>query len=334
MQGVATRIRAKRHEIMTDTDEPTKESLLDQCQAEDNGVAVAPKEPELDDPEPGTEEAKAAPKKEADAKAKEEIKEKDAESGSKDTEAKEAQKPEEKVKSKREQSEERKGKTWQEINAEKEVIKAEREALAKEREEVSRRAEAIQRSKASSEPIRDDHGATAKDYRAAAKDFLAKGDQAGADACEQLASNLDRKQKQLQEEQAKAQFAEGWTRTYKQQIAAEPDLVKKDSPLQLETARLLHENKFLLSQEDGLTHAVKLAKANLSLKEFEGTKAELAKLKEDNAKLQKKLSIDGGPPTGAPGEEASFDELSPKEQRKRLENAARSHDRAKGYADE
>lgn len=321
---------------MTDNpDEPTKESLLEQCQAADRGVAVAEKEPELDDPEPGTEEVAEKPKKETDAKAKADPEEEDADkSGGKDTEVKDPEKPQEKVKSKREINEERKGKTWQEINAEKEAIKADREALAKEREEMSRRAEAIQRAKANSEPIRDDHGATAKDYREAAKAFLAKGDQGSADACEQLASNLDQKQKKLQEENAKAQFAEGWTRTYKEVSAAEPDLIKQDSPLQKETVKVLNEHKLFLSQEDGLKHAVKLARANLTLKEFDGTKTELSKLKEDYAKLQKKLSIDGGPPTGALREETPSGELSQKERAKRLERAVREYDREKGYADD
>jgi len=325
-------------------DEPelTAESLLKQAAAEDASRGSndndSSNEPELTDPEPGTESN-------ADEKPKTEPAKKDEPIVSKDKEAAGTEKKtEEKPKSKWVQNEERKNKTWQEINAEKETLKAEKEAIAREKAEVAKRAKQIELAKATAEPLRDEHGFTGNDYKKVAADYRQKAYDAAtpeerkqfaawADSADQIAAKLEQKHAQLTQERTIAGLRDEWTKAHNE-LSAKPEyaaLKDQNSDLYKGVVEILNKHPYLTQQPDGLYTAVELVDTKAQLKAFDGTKAELAKLKEEHSKLQKKLSIGGGSPTSAPEGEKDFKDLSLKEQQKRLERAAREHDRDAGF---
>lgn len=321
-----------------DEPEVTAESLLKAAAEHDAGRGTADNEPEVTDPEPETTKDKAA-------KPEAKPEEKKDEPTAKDSKAESAEKkPDEKPKSKWAQNEERKNKTWQEINAEKEAIKAEKETLQREKSEIQRRSEEIQRAKVTSEPLRDEHGYTSKDYKGVASDYRQKALDAAtpaerkqlaefADAADQVAEKLNQKHQQLMQERNVADLRAKWQEVH-DKLVAKPeyaDLKTEGSELHKQTLDVLRKYPFLTMQPDGLQTAVELVEQKAQLKAFDGTKAELTKLKEEHSKLQKKLSIGGGSPTGAPAEETPFNELSTAEQHKRLERAAHSQDREAGF---
>lgn len=237
--------------------------------------------------------------------------------------AKEPEATTEVKKSKFAANEERRAKTWQEINAEKEALKAEKEAIAREREE-------IKKAKDNATVLRDEHGASADDYRAAAKTLKDKGDNDLAAAAEKLATEMDQKYQRMQQEKAVNEGRQKWLSNLEQLSQKHPDLKKDDSELSKETLKVLGEFPMLKQNPDGIKYAVAAADINLRAKEFDGTKAELAKLKAEHEKLQKKLTISGGSPTKPVQEAANVNSLSLEEQGRRLEQLAHQHDRDNG----
>lgn len=316
--------------------------MLAAAAAEDAGRFVddAPKERVVDDPEPVEKKPAEKPNKDAAASKEKSVSEADKDKEPKDPKKSTAQadsaaaEPTEgKAKSKWQQNEERKNKTWSEINAEKDAIKAQQQALQREKAEVQRKAEDIERAKVTAEPIRDEHGFTAKDYRDVAKDMRKAGTHDQAEAAEKLASNLDAKQQKLIQERNVADLRANWQRSYDELSSKTEYAELKDetSELHMQTMSVLKQFPFLAYQADGLQQAVTMAETRVSAKSSEGTKSELAKLKEEHAKLQKKLTIGGGSPTNLPEEDTPFEKLSSAEQKKRLEQAARASDRDAGF---
>lgn len=263
---------------------------------------------------------------EIEAKAQTDAKGEKSAVESKDSEAKDATKTDAKDQSKVAQDEKRKSKTWQEINAEKEAIRAEREAIAREKAE-------IQRAKAATVDVyRDKHGATKQDYLEVAKQLRAKGEAAQADAAERLASDLEQEEQRFKQQRAMEDLQVAWRKTYDELADKHPELKDDKSDLYQETFKVVKEYELLQRDPNGLKYAVRAAEIALQAKEFEGTKAEFAKLKTEHEKLQKKLTIAGGSPTSAPSEAKTFDQMSLKEQEAFLEKAAQEHDRERGYA--
>lgn len=309
---------------MTDT-ELTEASVLELAAKFDNGQDVdTPATPVVAE----TQQAKEPADKSVEAEAKNDTEakevEKSAETG-KENEAKGTEKSDAEEKSRWTKNRERKEKTWEEINAEKAAIKAEKEALMREKEQ-------IQKAKITQDVYRDEHGATAKDYREAAKALREKGNAEMADAAEKLAANIEAKESQLKQQKVMEELAASWKKNYESLSEKHPELKNQESPLYKETVAVLNEFKLLAQNPDGLRYAVKAAEVNLQAKEFDGTKAEYAKLKAEYEKLQKKLTIAGGAPTAPIAEKKSFDQMSLKEQEAHLEKAAFEHDRALGYA--
>jgi hypothetical protein len=229
----------------------------------------------------------------------------------------------EQPKSKQAKEEARKTQTWEKINADKEALRAERESLQREREEFLKQ-------KKVPEVLRDEHGATAEDYRVAAKQLKAQGNHDHAEAAEKLASNLDKKEQEMRQQQTLKEGAERWTKNLADLTAKHPDLAKPDSPLSQAALKVLETFPMLKKDPDGIKYAVRAAEIELQAKDFEGTKAEFTKLKAEHEKLQKKLSITGGSPTAPIPGEKSFKDESLKEMGQRLEQAAVSYDRDNG----
>ncbi len=308
---------------MTDTEpEVTQEALLASIRDFDNGVDI--------DAKSAREPAKAEDSKPVEAKepdSKEAVVEKGQEAAkdSKANESKDHEKSPEKVKSKWAANEERKAKTWQDINADKEAIKAEREALQRDREEFQKARVAP------AEGMRDEHGATAKDYRDAAQQFKANGDNAMAEAAEKLAGNIEAKEQSVRQQNVMREGQEKWVKNLAALTEKHPELKQADSELSKAALQVLAEFPMLKQDPNGITYAVKAAQINLQARDFEGTKAEFAKLKAEHEKLQKKLTISGGSPTSPVPEAKSFADMSLDEQRKSLEQAVGAYDRDNGY---
>lgn len=285
----------------------------------DKPVEVKPKE---EAPAP---EVKPEEKKE---EAPEEPKEQDS-SLKKDTPA------EDKAKSKWAANEERKAKTWQEINAEKEAIKAEKAKVEAEKAEIARLKDEALKAKVGNEPFRDERGFTAKDYKDAAKVFQEKGEAENAKAAEALATELVAKEQTVRQQKAQEEFGKKWSDNYAKLSDQKPDLRDPKSELYQETMKVLKDPEFgevFTSKPDGLKFAVKAAELNLQAKTFDGTVSELKKLKADYETLQKKLSIGSGPPASPIKEDKPFDQLSLKEQEKRLEQMLYEQDKANGLS--
>lgn len=304
---------------MTDTEQPevTADSLLSLAADFDAGKNIDAK-PEGDAPKAPDQGTK--PELKPDENKGKEAATDDKQAVSTENKDKDHKATDEKQKSKWARNEERKSQTWQEVNAEKERIRSEREALAREREE-------FQRSKVSAESLKDEHGATAKDYRDAAKQFLTQGQKEMAEACDKLAANLDQKSEQQRAERTHAEGQQKWKANLDSLTAKNPDLANADSELTKTTLAVLNKFPLLRKDPDGISYAVRAAEIELQARDFDGTKAEFAKLKEDHAKLQKKLTISGGAPTGGLTDAKSFDQLSAKEMRQSLEQAVQSYDR-------
>lgn len=298
---------------MSDTEsEVTAESLMATLRQEDAA-------------RPDTETAPAAPEKPKDAPQPKEPAEKPVAKepepdASKTNKTEPAKNDAEKPKSKWAQNADRQSKSWEQINADK-------AAVAAERAELQRQKEAFEQSRVTSQELRDEHGATSKDYRDAAKQFKAKGDSAMADAAEKLAANLDTKENTLRQEQVHKQGAAKWQQNLADLTVKHPDLAKPDSPLSLAAVNVLKAFPMLSRDPDGIKYAVRAAEIELQAKSFDGTKSELEKLKADHAALQKKLTISGGSPTAPVPEDKSFKDLSQKDARRHLEQAAEQFDR-------
>lgn len=311
---------------MPDT-EPTEESVLALATQFDAGKdidnpeqAAVPEDKQAAEPVAKSVEAEGKDKNDPDVKG-----EKSAEV-SKDSEAKESVKPDAKEQSKRADDDKRKNKTWQEINAEKEALKAEKEAIAREKAE-------IQRVRASTTDVyRDKHGATKRDYLEVAKQLRAKGESDNADAAERLAAEVEREEQQFKQQRAVEELNTAWKKNYDELAAKHPELQDMNSDLYKETFNVVKEYELLQRDPNGLKYAVRAAEIALQAREFEGTKAEFAKLKSEHEKLQKKLTIAGGSPTSTPTESKTFDQMSLKEQEAYLSKAAYEHDRERGYA--
>lgn len=300
---------------MPDTEvEVTAESLLANCAAEDAGA-----------PAKTAEAAPAAPAK-AKAPTPKEAADTEEPIAATEPDTSKIDKTEstttegEKPKSKWAKNEERKTQTWEQINADKLAIKAERDELQRQRDE-------FQQSKISTQELRDEHNASAKEYREAAAQFKAKGDIAMAEAAEKLAGNLEVKEQGMRQQQAMQEGAAKWTKNLADLTVKHPTLADNDSPLSKAALKVLEVFPDLKRNPDGIKYAVRAAEIELQAATFDGTKAELTKLKADYAALQKKLTISGGSPTDPIPAKKSFSDLSQKDARRSLEQAAEQHDR-------
>lgn len=285
---------------------------------------------DIDTPDtPEVPDAEQAPEKKTEAAAKPDTPKPDevkSEAVSKETKDTAPKNEPPKEQSKWAQNEARKARTWQEINAEKEALKAEKEAITREKQAIEQ-----SRRMAAPDAYRDEHGHTAKDYKQVAEKYRRDGDGSMADAAEKLAQNIGEKEQQFAQQRQQAGLQAAWTANYEKSLDKYPDLKDQNSAFFKEVMQTVKDFPALQYDPDGLKHALRLADVTRQAREFEGTKTELSKLKEEHSKLQKKLSIAGGPPTGAPSEPKAFDAMSLSEQRAHLERAANSHDRSSGY---
>lgn len=316
---------------MADTDNvPTAEEILENAERVDRGENIdtpaAKAKPDATEQDTAADEPSGKTKDEtpkADAKDEPESKSsKEAKNSADEPKAKE------KEKSKWAQNEERKNKTWDQINAEKEAVKAEKEALAKERAEVEKA-----RKSPVADALRDEHGHTAKDYAAVADKYRRDGNAEYAEAAQKLADTMAQKEVQARQQQAQQEFQSSWEKNYDDQCAKIPELKDRESPLYKDVVKVLNDFPLLQRDVKGLNYAIQAAQLQRQAKEFDGTKAELTKLKADHDKLLKKLSIGGGSPTGAPAEDKPFERMSAAEQGRYLERAVANHDRAAGFDD-
>lgn len=309
---------------MTDT-EPTEESVLALAAQFDAGKDIdTPEQKTVPEEKQAAEPAAKSVEAEAKTVATDESKGEKPEAVSKESEAKTTDSAEAKEQSQWAKNKERKDKTWQEINAEKEALKAEKEAIAREKAE-------IQKAKAAtSEVYRDKHGATKQDYLEVAKQLRAKGETAQADAAEKLAADVAAEEQQFKQQQAMEVRQAAWKKDYEELTAKKPELKDQNSELHKRTVKVIEQFPLLAQSEGGLKYAVRAAEIELQAEEFDGTKAELTKLKAEYDKLIKKTQISSGSPTSSPKEAKTFDQMNLKEQEKYLEQAAYEHDRASG----
>lgn len=309
---------------MTDT-EPTEESVLALAAQFDAGKDIDnPEQKAVPEEKQAAEPAAKSVEVEAKKEAADESKGEKPEAVSKESEAKATDSTEAKEQSQWAKNKERKEKTWQEINAEKEALKAEKEAIAREKAEIQKAKQAT------SEVYRDKHGATKQDYLEVAKQLRAKGENTQADAAEKLAADLAEEENQFKQQKAMEARQAAWKKDYEDLTAKKPDLKDQNSELYKRTVKVIEQFPLLAQNDGGLKYAVRAAEIELQAEEFEGTKAELTKLKAEYDKLIKKTQIGSGVPTSSPKENKSFDQMSLKEQEKYLEQAAYEHDRASG----
>lgn len=309
---------------MTDT-EPTEESIRSSLAAIDAGTYKEPEEEVKPEGETEPEVKDKAPEKKAEEPKKETP---EPESGSS---LKSDGVKEEKPKSKYEANKERQGKTWQEINAEKEAVKAEKAAIQAEKDALKKEREEIQKARTEGQPYRDENGATAKDYREVAKQYRAKGDEAMAEAAEKLADGLVAKEQQFKVQRQQDELKQSWSNSLKKLVEKSPELNDPNSDLYKETMALLNAVKPLTLHPEGLEYAVAFAENKLKGGKYETTASENKELKQKLEALEKKLSIGSGPTASSPSDDKPFEELSEKEQEKRLRQAVTKHDREAGY---
>jgi hypothetical protein len=308
------------------SDEVTKEALLENLAAFDRGEDVdTAKTVKTEEPAPDKKDAAVKDDKASQPNAKDAPKENP--DTPKDDSAKKTDDSADKNTSKWAKNEERKSRTWQELNADKEALRKEREELAKARAEIDQARKAAM----AKEPVRDEHGATVQDYREAAKQYRAAGKADFADAAEKLAEKLATHEQQVTAQRTFETQQRQWADNYAKLSDTKPELKDPASDLYKATVKALEDFPVLRQTPEGIVYAVKAAELNLQARNFDGTKKELDALKEAHSKLQKKLSIGSGTPTETLPEDKPFDSMSLAEQRKALEQAAHSLDRAAGF---
>ena len=282
---------------------------------EAEGVSV---EPKLTDPEP---EASG------DGKAVEPVAETkpDPDSSAKESQTQEESKP----KSKWAANEERKSRTWKDINSEKEGLKREREEMETEKSRL--RSERDEFSKTKAQPdadFRDEKGHSVSDYEAAAVKFDDEGDSELAGLARDRANKVKSLEMEGRSKRAVDEFHQKWTGIYNKIADKDPDMKNEQSDTYKGVADLLRRFPLLTQNPDGLNYAYEAVIISKKGRDFESSKAENAKLREEIGKYQKKLAIGGGVATGPLEGERSFDKLSRDEQRKRLMSASEDFDRA------
>jgi chromosome segregation ATPase len=309
-------------------DAPSKDDFLNQLQALDNGE---PEEKVFVKPDAKATDTKAETKVEPKPEAKVEKEDEPTAEADKSQSKGEAKKPDDQQKapSKWAKNEERKAKTWEQINAERQQIAAEKEALAKAKAEL----ESAKKTPVD-QPYRDEHGNTVKDVRDAVKALRGKGDAASyktADELEAYAEHLAQKEGQYRQEQHVKSLQDGWAKNYSALSEKHPDLKKQDSELYKATVAVIHEFPYLTQRADGINAAVKAAQLQLDAANVENTRAENAKLKAELEKLQKKLSLAGGPPTSPNTKAKSSDDMDHKELGEFLRKQAAEGDAERGF---
>lgn len=310
---------------MTET-EPTEESILNQLREQDKAQFSDDKpEPKATEPEAKDEPEETAP----EAKPPVEKTEPKAKAES-DGSLKKEGVAEEKPKSKFEANKERQVKTWSEINAEKEALKAEKARLQAEKEAIEKERETFKKQREAGQPFRDEHGATAADYKQVAKEYRKKGEEAMADAAEKLADDLAAKEQKHRVEQTQAELRKAWQDSFSKISEKSPELKDPNSDLHKETLALLKRMPPLANHPEGLEMAVAFVENSLKGKSYEATSAELKELKSKYEALEKKLSIGSGPPTSPLSDDTPFEDLSLKEQEKRLGQLVSKADREAG----
>lgn len=304
----------------------TKEALLQSAEEFDakgdfgslneaEGVLV---EPKLTDPEPEVS---------GDGKAVEPVAEtkSDPDSSAKESQTQEESKP----KSKWAANEERKSRTWKDINSEKEGLKREREEMETEKSRL--RSERDEFSKTKAQPdadFRDEKGHTVKDYTEAAQKFESEGDQELADMAKDRAVKLHSLESESRHRRASEDFNQKWVKNYTALSEKDADLKNENSDTYKAVTDLLRRFPLLTQNPDGLNYAYEAVIIGKKGRDFESSKAENAKLREELGKYQKKLAIGGGVVTGPLEGDRAFEKLSRDEQRKRLIEASEDFDRA------
>lgn len=230
----------------------------------------------------------------------------------------------EEVKSPQQKNAERKGKTWEQINAEKEIIAAEKKAIADEKEKVQREKEEWQRQREESAPIprtKDNLGYTAEEYDRYAEQFEKDGDYDNAKLCQKNAKNL-RAEDQKVEAQFKQKRFESELQRHIQEARKEvqdelkQDILDQNSDAFKGVSKVLQEIPELTRIPNGIKYAVKawkLQQAGSKASELEKT-VETQKVEIES--LRKKLSVGGSQASDSRDYgDKDFNSMSTEEQR-------------------
>lgn len=225
-------------------------------------------------------------------------------------------------------NEERKSKTWKELNSEKESLKKERDAFIAEQEKLRVEREEFLKAKAKPDAeFRDEKGHSVKDYEDAARKFSEEGDEELARMARDKVAKLQSLEQQSRQKRAMEEFNRKWSDNYIKLSEKDPDLKDENSETYKSVFALLQKHPLLTQSPDGLNYAYEAVSISKKGKNYEAAQAELAKLKDELGKYQKKLAIGGGVPTQTLEGEKPFDKLSQDEQRKRLMASAEEFDR-------
>lgn len=195
--------------------------------------------------------------------------------------------------------------SWQKADAKhKEAIAAQAEAEQRLAEIARREAELKAKERELEDPV---PGHTAEDLAKHAKKWAEEGETELAQKA--IDAILAKAKHQLagQSTQTEAEFQAAWEANKQAVVKANPELTDGESPLTKAAMGILSGGfgNALRAHPQGVALAVEAAKLQVAAERASGLEGEVERLKAENARLSKKLSVDAPSAPGAPAETKS-----------------------------
>lgn len=247
---------------------------------------------------------------------------------------------EQKKQEQKRKDQERKDTSWRAINERKEELDRRQAALEEQRRQFSQPQQQRQQPEPrqfSSQQLLDASDDFKKNAKAAFKRYQESGNEADldefnkndqlADQAFQNAGQFFQIEQQEGQQIALQQHNQLWSAHMEQAVKANPDLLKKDSPIAKHMEDLLktHGELFYMLP-DGFKHAEAIAKLRLDAADAPTLREKNAALQKENERLTGLTSLSKGGPTGGPAAKKSFDSLPLEEMGAELQRMAEAED--------
>lgn len=217
----------------------------------------------------------------------------------------------------------REAKAWQRIESEKEAIARQKFELAQEQQRI---AAARQESEAL-QPSRDNLGFTAADYERESARFKQDGDEALAKAALQQAGML----RQHEQQRAQQVHTQKVMASIHEVVKERPEFANPNGPDGLGVQQVIAQHPQLGQTVGGFRTAVAIYDARKTATSLPDLQAKIAKLTEENTRLNRLTTLPSGQPRRPAAAEKKLEDLPPAEQEKRLRAMASRHDNSNDY---
>lgn len=231
--------------------------------------------------------------------------------------------------------EERKNRSWENLNREKDELARRRQEWEQREQQMrqpQQQRQAQQPREFSSQQLFEAKNDFRKTAREAFKRYQENGNEADldlfnqndqwADQAEQNAIQFFEMEERENQQGQQEQFKQAWNGHMDAVIKANPELLKKGSPIEIQMSDLLQKHGALFSMiPDGFRHAEAIAKLRLDAADTPTLRTQLATAKAEIDRLNGKLAPTPGGVTTVQSQK-KFEDMTSAEQEKYLERAA------------